>query len=305
MGKDKQYVKSATSDMFTAMMWSEPKNEPLLLSYINGVFENVGKLPIVSATVMNPFNVKQYAVSKQIVLDVRVKDEWGRLFDIEMQNRDHPAFCNRLLYNWSNTYVSLLGPGSKHIELRPVISIIMTGFNIFPQLKNIHSVFRVRADENPDVLLTEDLEIHVLRLAKMSKRRIDMLESIRSEFLRHWLHFFAYGDKLTEAQMSSITDNDPAILSALEQLDRFYADPELRELDRQRRLGLFDQIAANEAEAKGQAKSIITFLHRKFQNIPQNIEFKLLALRDIEQLDRLSGLAYDCTTLDDFSSHLR
>jgi predicted transposase/invertase (TIGR01784 family) len=245
MSKDRKYKKFPMSDLYTAMMWSEPQNEPLLRSYINGVFEDVGKVPIVQATVMNPFNVKKYAISKQIVLDVRVRDELNRYYDIEMQNRDHPAFPKRLLYNWADSYVSLLGPGKDYPELRPVISIIMTGFNIFPQLKNIHSVFRVRADENPDVLLTEDLEIHILRLSKVSKRRIDMLEGIRSEFLRHWLHFFAYGHKLTESQMSTITNNDPMILSALEQLDRFYADPDLRELDRQRRLAMFDQMVIN------------------------------------------------------------
>jgi len=154
-------------------------------------------------------------------------------------------------------------------------------------------------------LLTEDLEIHFLRLSKVSRKRIDMLESIRSDILRHWLQFFSYGHKLTEAKMSSITDNDPAILSAFEQLDRFYADPELRELDRQRRLAMFDQMAINEAEAKGEADFIIRELARRFHDVPVDLTKRVYALTDIERLDSLFDFAHDCKSLEEFLTHLR
>ena len=50
------------SDVFTASLWSAPKNEHLLISFINGVRTNAGMTPIVQATVLNPFNM--YARSK-------------------------------------------------------------------------------------------------------------------------------------------------------------------------------------------------------------------------------------------------
>ena len=105
--------------------------------------------------------------------------------------------------------------------------------------------------------------------------------------------------------MSSITDNDPAIQQAFEQLDRFYADPELMELDRQRRLAMFDQMAANAAEAKGQARTIITILNDKFNEVPDDLQIKLFTLRDIEQLDLLAKFALRCLSLEEFASHLR
>ena len=105
--------------------------------------------------------------------------------------------------------------------------------------------------------------------------------------------------------MSSITDHDPAIQQAFEQLDRFYANPELRELDRQRRLAMFDQMAENVAEARGQARLLITFLNRKFIEVPQEVQMKLFALQDIEQLDQLANFAYDCHSLEEFVSQLR
>ena len=59
---EKEPVKDPKSDLFTTVLLGDPKNESLLLSYINGVFLDAGKTPIVQATVQNPFNV--YARSK-------------------------------------------------------------------------------------------------------------------------------------------------------------------------------------------------------------------------------------------------
>jgi len=300
----KEHVKDPKSDLFTAALLGDPKNESLLLSYINGVFLDVGKAPIVTATVLNPFNVKKYAESKSIVLDVRVKDERGRFFNLEIQNQYHDYFENRILYSWSDQYSSQIKAGAKYPELRPVISIVLTKFALFPQLKNLHNVFRITAHEDPDVVLTDDFEMHFLRLSDISRDYIDKLEGICSE-LRRWLYFFAYGDKLSEVEMSSITDNDPAIQQAFEQLDRFYADPELRELDRQRRLAMFDQMVVNQEVAKGKAGTIIRFLTRRFGVVSQEVESKLYALRDVGQLDRLSDFACDSHSLEEFTSHLR
>ena len=98
--------------------------------------------------------------------------------------------------------------------------------------------------------------------------------------------------------------DDPAIQQALELLDRFRSDPELRELNRRRRFALLDQLNANAVKAKGKAKVIVRFLIRRFGAIPQEVENKLYALRNLEQLDRFSDFALDCNSLEEFASHL-
>ena len=103
--------------------------------------------------------------------------------------------------------------------------------------------------------------------------------------------------------MSNFT-NAPALLEALEQLDRLRADPELMELDRQRRLAMFDQMAINAAQAKGMADSIVQLLTLRFSIVSQEIQFKLLALRDVEELERLVTLAFNSGSLEEFASHL-
>ena len=104
--------------------------------------------------------------------------------------------------------------------------------------------------------------------------------------------------------MASITDNDPAIQQAFEQLDRFYADPELRELDRQRRLAIFDQMAANAAKAEGKAGTIVRQLTKRFGAVPSSVEEKLYSISDIDKLDRLADSVIDCQSLQDFENGL-
>jgi len=108
----------------------------------------------------------------------------------------------------------------------------------------------------------------------------------------------------SEVEMSSITDNDPTIQQAFEQLDRFYTDPKLMELDRQRRLAMFDQMAANAIEAKAKAELIILTLSRRFNEVPQEIQGKLLDLVDIDQINDLANFAFDCQSPEEFASHL-
>ena len=301
------------SDLFTASLWSESKNEPLLLSFINATLTDAGMTPIVEAKVLNPFNIKEFVVSKSIVLDVRVKDERGWLYDIEVQTSRKTAFPNRVLNYWASTYSSQLLRGDQSTLLRPVISIILTRFQIFPQLQNVHQVFELRARENPDILLTDQLQIHILRITKALKKRLSRLEGIRRDLL-NWLIFFAFGGEKSENEMAALTHDNPIIQEAYAELQRFYADAENREKIRERERFVIDyQLDMNTSRAKGKiegkiegkADSIIFILTRRFQVVPVAIQNTLLSLTDLDQLNHLMELAYDCQSLDEFASALR
>jgi len=297
------------SDVFTASLWSAPKNEHLLLSFINGVRINAGALPIVKATVQNPFNIKEFEASKGIILDVRAKDEHNHFYDVEVQTSNHPAFPNRTLDYWSDTFTSQLKSGMDYTELRYVISIILTSFRIFPQLEDVHTIFQIAAKENPKVLLTKAFQMHYLRLYQVIQGRLDKLALLCRD-LRDWFLFFAFGGTKTEAEMSHLTDNNPMILEAYTEMQRFYANPETRDKARERRRFLVDynlgmNASKAEGKAEGKADSIVFILCERFQIVPQDIQMKLMSLMDIEQLDHLRTLAFRCNSLEEFTYHLQ
>jgi predicted transposase/invertase (TIGR01784 family) len=207
--------------------------------------------------------------------------------------------------------------GMDYSILRPVMSIILTAFPIFPELHNIHNIFQVTAKENPNVVVTDDFQIHFLRIAEFRKRHPEQFSGMNRD-LRDWLNFFAYGAELTEAQMSQLTDHNPLIREAYEEMQRFFANPETRELARERRQFIFDfnlgmdaskaegkAVGKAEGKAEGKADSIAFILQERFQTLPSDVQTKLFALHDIGQLDHLRTLAFHCQSLEEFTSQLR
>ncbi len=163
MSKEDDLVIKPTSDLFTAVLWSAPKNEPLLRGFLNAVLQNDGEPTITEATVLNPFNIKSHINDKKLVLDVRVCDEANRHYNIEVQSAEHAAFRNRILLYWASTYSSWLKTGEDYTFLVPVKSVILTGFPIFPDLNDIYTIFEIRARENPTVSLSDHFQMRIFR----------------------------------------------------------------------------------------------------------------------------------------------
>ena len=93
--------------------------------------------------------------------------------------------------------------------------------------------------------------------------------------------------------MSGITDNVPIIQKAYEELQRFYANDELREKVRQRQQFEIDyHLGMNAAKQEGKAEgivqeridSLLRILTKRFSNVPQAIVEKLHNINDINDL---------------------
>jgi predicted transposase/invertase (TIGR01784 family) len=239
MAKDDVIIKP-TSDLFIASHWSNPKNEASLLSLLSGVMTDIGQPPIKKATVLNPFNIQDYPLDKQIRLDVRVEDEVGSLYNVEVQRYTHAAFFERMLYFWTETYGSQLKRGDDYTLLRPVRSIIITEFSVFPLLKRLHAVFELRSRENPEVLLSDHCQMHVLRLGDLQRNNLEGLDQFASD-LQRWMQFWVFGSELEEDEMSTMLKDCPPVQATYEDFKRFTADPVMREKVKARERFLTEQ----------------------------------------------------------------
>ena len=71
-------------------LFGTPENRDILLSLINAVLQYEEE--IVAVEILNPYNVSKYDAGKDSALDLKVVDEKGRLFAIEMQSYEDPFF---------------------------------------------------------------------------------------------------------------------------------------------------------------------------------------------------------------------
>ena len=292
MGKQKiskkdDLVIKPTSDIFAAVLWSPPKNESLLRNFLNAVLRDISMAMITEATVLNPFNVKEFSVDKRLILDVRVQDEAKRQYNIEVQTVPHTGFRNRSLLYWADTYSSLLRVGDKYSKLVPVKSVIITEFPIFPELKNLHTVFDARSRENPDVLLSDHFQMHFLRLGDMLKRQMEGLSDLDRE-LQHWMNFFAFGSTLSEDKMLQLVENNTLIGQAYQEFQRFTSDDEMREKVRQRQRFLEDyQIGIDAAKDEGKSeRDIVIASNMKKDGVDPSVIAKYTGLSS-DEINRL------------------
>ena len=58
-------------------------------------------------------------------------------------------------------------------------------------------------------------------------------------------------------------------------------------------------------EAKGKADGIIRTLTKRIAQPSEELEKNLRAVTDLEQLDQLFDVAFDCQSLDEFSEELK
>ena len=280
-----------TTDLFIAALWSAPKNEPILRSLLNGVMTDVGLPPIIKAAVQNPFNIQEFAVDKQIRLDVRVEDELGTIYNVEVQTDSHVSFFDRMLYYWAETYGSQLQRGDDYGKLCPVRSVIITEFPIFPQLTQMHAVFEARSRENPAVLLSDHFQMHFLRLGNLLRNNSSGLEQLCKD-LQRWMQFWMFGLTMEENEMSTILQDSPHVQKAYEEYKRFSADPLMRERAKARERFLIDQhlyrvSAVEEGRAEGRAEGLEEGEKKSKMETARNMKLEGLSLVLIA---RITGL---------------
>ena len=161
---------------------------------------------------------------------------------------------------WADVYSSQLRIGDGFTDLAPVKSIVVTDFPIFPELRDLHTVFDIRARENPGVRLTEHFEMHFVRLGDLRKRQLDGLTDLCGG-LQHWLNFFMFGATTSEDKMSQLVESSPAVLAAYEEFRRFKASADMQDLERRRRrfredMHIYASAARKDGLAKGLARGI-------------------------------------------------
>ena len=167
--------------VFKAILGMEG-NEEVMVHFLNCIL--MLAIPIVSVTIINPYNEKTFLDDKLSIVDIKAIDQAGIKYQIEVQVATPKSLPERMLYTWSDIYQTQLTQGKNYALLQPVLSIwLLTG--LFFADEKPHHHFEVWDREN-DLLLTDNCSIHVFELEKW--RRPDTLQA--PDF---WLYFFKEG----------------------------------------------------------------------------------------------------------------
>jgi predicted transposase/invertase (TIGR01784 family) len=278
---DMHFLNPKTDFAFKKIFGSETSRD-ILISFLNAILELTGEDVIADVTIIDPYLAPKIEGMKDTYLDVRVRDQRGRSYIVEMQVLNVEGFEKRVLYNACKAYVNQLGKGDPYHILTEVVAVTITDFEMFPELGRVVSRFRLRADENP-LICHRDLELVFAELPKFTKD-----ENGLETTLDRWLYFLKTARDLTAIPKSLAVE--PAIVKALELANRAaWTEEELDDLEN-REMWIAEQRyilhkardaeqkardAEQKGRAKGKAEMLLRQLRRRFTLTPE-IEARVL-----------------------------
>ena len=177
--------------VFKSILGNE-SNRNLLLHFLNAVLASELKSQITYIEILNPYNEKEHLDDKLSIVDVKAKDEHGRIYQIEIQLLFFSNLPARMLYTWADVYSQQLQSGDKYHELNPTYSIWLLGENA---IKNDDQyIHRYKFRDEAGVPLIEHGGIWLFELEKFNTQVIDNEQT-------RWLRFFKEGKQLNDLNL--------------------------------------------------------------------------------------------------------
>ena len=151
------------------MLFGEQKHENITKRLIEDIIEErVDKVELEQT----PFLYGMQVNDKVGIIDIKAKINNKNPIDIEMQVLDKHNIEKRILFYWARLYLNQIKRGENYSKLERSISIIFLDYEIerFKSLP-MHTKWQIKNDINGKIILTEELEIHIIELPKVKKSK--------------------------------------------------------------------------------------------------------------------------------------
>lgn len=277
-----KFLNPKTDFAFKKIFGSENSTD-ILLSFLNALLGLKAPYRIREVTILDPYLAPKIRGMKDTYLDVRVKDESGKNYIIEMQVLNVAGFEKRVLYNACKAYAGQINRGEDYQLLTDVIAITITDFVMFPEADAVLNKFKLRAEDGG--VYTDDLELIFVELPKFTKS-----DTTLDSILEQWFYFLKHAEDL-EAVPSSLKTASPIVhafeLARKSALTRDeLEDQERREIyiqDQRGAIQLAERRGRNEGREEGREKMILQAYRSGMstENIASMFE---LALSDVEKI---------------------
>ena len=205
-------ILSPKLDVVFHMLFGEQKNERITKKLIEDVLEEKVETIELEQT---PYLWGEQVEDKVGIIDVRATINKENPIDIEMQILDNKNIEKRILFYWSKLYLKQLKEGDKYDKLKRSIVIIFLDYEI-EKLKElgVHTKWQIRNTKNGKIVLTEDLEVHIIELPKIKEREAE-------NRIKKWILFL---ENPEGEEIKKMSEKEPEIKEAIEVLEKISSD---------------------------------------------------------------------------------
>jgi len=279
------------NDFLFYKIMGEKGDEVQLLGFINAVLGKTGKGRFTSVEVIgNRAFTPKVIGDKSSILDVRAVLQGKTKVNIEVQVRNQHNMDRRSLFYWSREYAESLGAGQDYHKLPNVIAINIVDFD-YPPVRDFHTRFHLREDNNRDMILTGALEIHFINMVKYRKQA---KKGIVNDPLSRWLVWL--NRRSPPELVAEVVKMDSAIQAANERMVYVTGDKEAIRAYEMRQMALSDynseinyarSTGMRKGRQKGRQESVLE-IARKMKNAGKPLsEIKEFTGLSIETIKRM------------------
>ncbi len=162
------------------MKFADPKNDVafrkifgneakkvILISFLNSVLNLEGNMKIIHLDFLTTFQLPRITGLKTSIIDVKVKDQMGNTYLVEMQLSEVIGFDKRVQYYVSKEYSSQIEKGDDYSKLTPVVLVGILEFDYFKGNNYLtrHLLLNVETLENE----LKDVNFTFIELPKFKK----------------------------------------------------------------------------------------------------------------------------------------
>ena len=196
--------------VFKALLGAEG-NRGILIHFLNAVLGVDLPQPITTVEIKNPYNDKEFIGDKLSIVDIKARDAFGCLYQVELQLLTHRDLIARIIYGWADLYSSQLQEGQDYGKLRPTYAIWLLGDVLLTDDPGYAHDIRLR--DAAGRVFGEHGGIRLLEIAKFAS------EAVATEQDR-WVKFFKDGAKLDPDHLPPWMDT-PEMRQAMSTLNTF------------------------------------------------------------------------------------
>ena len=280
-----KYFVKPYSDIFIKYLFGSEDDKDILLEFINAVLSESDFDRIVDVEIRNPFNIKDFAVDKESILDIKAIDENGRIYNIEVQSSGNEIFINRSLYYWAEIYSGQLSESEIYKKLKPVICINILNMELFDNDRYFNTF--LLKEQTTNQILTDHIVLNFIELPKFNG--IDKNSNLE-KFI-----YFLKNEGGDSKMLETLIKEDLIIKKAHNKYEKFTGDDKLRELYNSRIKYERDKLTLiDEAEMKGKKEGKIEGIKKGIKK--GKIETAKMMLKkgyNIETIAELTGLNID------------
>lgn len=235
--------------------------------------------------VSNQFSLEKFDIrNKGAVLDIKAIINDEAHVDLEMQRKKDDSYVKRVLLYTGGLLRGQLDRGESYEYMKNVIMINIIDYTLFKDIKDFHTIWKLRENKNLEHEPLKGLEIHFLELEKFRKSNPNIHEK-----LNQWL---ATIDTENEKWLEVAMKENPKLKEVIIKKDNFVNDDKLaRELiESQEKWELDYKAGISCAKKEGHAAGLAEGKLEEKKNLLKNL---LKMNMDIETISKATGLTKD------------